>query len=58
MAKIPVSRKKPYGLIKGEAPITTQEFVNLKDVAFVGNEAEKELIVDTSVGLRSFRLFA
>jgi hypothetical protein len=54
--KIPVSRKKPYGLIKGEAPITTQEFVNLKDVAFVGNEAEKELIVDTSVGLRSFRL--
>ena len=45
-------------MIKGEAPITTQEFVNLKDVAFVGNEAEKELIVDTSVGLRSFRLFA
>ena len=54
--KIPVSRRKPYAPLTVQPPIKTEEFVDLKDVAFVGYDAEKELIVNTSVGLRSFRL--
>ena len=56
--KIPVSRRKPYAPLTTKPPIKTEEFVDLKDVAFVGYDAEKELIVNTSVGLRSFRLLS
>lgn len=55
--KIPVSRTEPYAdPTPGVERKTTYDTVDISDVRFAGSESERELIVDTGQGLRSFRM--